>query len=265
MLVDPVGHERAGDPRVPPGLRPHLLDPLPGGVPVVVHVVVVEDHRARHRREEPPGRRVLPRLAVEVGVLLEVGDLVLRRRVAAPVDDEPAGAGRDLVGIDLVAQPHQDVRPLVRVLPAHAAGESEQRVDLAPARILVLAQRVRLVVRERDAAGAEGEPDASVPRQGADGALREHVARRRPGVVAVEPHLVRRGRPRLQALDHDQGVVVAVHLEGARRVIEDLDLAGAVGLHPHGRLVVRDVAQEGSQDELGHLQVPYPAWPGSTM
>jgi hypothetical protein len=47
VLVDPVGHERAGDPGVPPGPAAHLGYPFPRDVPVVVDVVVVEDHHAR--------------------------------------------------------------------------------------------------------------------------------------------------------------------------------------------------------------------------
>ena len=78
VLVDPVRHERARDPRVPPRLFAHLLHPLPGDVPVVIHVVVVEDHRRRHRREQPADVRVRPRLPVETRVLLEVRDLLAR-------------------------------------------------------------------------------------------------------------------------------------------------------------------------------------------
>src|SRR5689334_16313588 len=36
MLVEPVGHERACDPGLPPARSAHLLDPEPRDVPVVV-------------------------------------------------------------------------------------------------------------------------------------------------------------------------------------------------------------------------------------
>ena len=67
------------------GVPPHLLHPAPGDVPVVVDVVVVEDHRRRHRREQPADVGVRPRLSIEARVLLEVGDLLAGRlvRVAA--------------------------------------------------------------------------------------------------------------------------------------------------------------------------------------
>jgi len=45
VLVHPVGHVRPDDPLVPPGHLPDLVPPGSGGVPVVVHVMVVEDHR----------------------------------------------------------------------------------------------------------------------------------------------------------------------------------------------------------------------------
>ena len=54
VLVDPVRRQRALDALVPPRLGAHLLEPLDRRVPVVVHVVVVEDHRDADRREQPP-------------------------------------------------------------------------------------------------------------------------------------------------------------------------------------------------------------------
>ena len=69
----------ADDPLVPPVGRLHLLAPGPAGVPVVADVVVVEDHRARQRRQQPAVRRVAPGQPVEVGVLLVVLQLGPRR------------------------------------------------------------------------------------------------------------------------------------------------------------------------------------------
>ena len=51
----------------------HLLDPALRDVPVVVDVVVVEDHRRRDRGQQPADGRVAPGLPVEPRVLLEVG------------------------------------------------------------------------------------------------------------------------------------------------------------------------------------------------
>jgi hypothetical protein len=80
---------------VPPRLRSHLADPGVGDVPVVVDVVVVQDHRARHGGEQPADVLVVPRLAVEAGVLLEVENLLARRlrRVAPGADEAPRVSG----------------------------------------------------------------------------------------------------------------------------------------------------------------------------
>ena len=88
-------------------LLAHLGDPLDRRVPVVVDVVVVEDHRARDRREQPADHRLAPRGDVELHVVVVALDepvaveLVLDVRV-------------DLVGVDLVAEQQQRVRPLLR-------------------------------------------------------------------------------------------------------------------------------------------------------
>ena len=66
---------------------------------------------------------------------------------------------RDLVGVDLVAEQQQRVRPRRRPRPGdHALRDRHQRVDLAALRVLVLAQRVRRLVRRGHAAGAEQDP-----------------------------------------------------------------------------------------------------------
>ena len=81
VLVDPVGHVGADDPLVPPGLAADRVHPGLRRVPVVDHVVVVEDHRAGHGGDQPADGRVAPRVPVQPRVLLEVGDLVGRAAV----------------------------------------------------------------------------------------------------------------------------------------------------------------------------------------
>ena len=97
-----------------------------------MHVVVVEDHRARHGREQPADVGVAPRLAVEPRVLLEVGDLLAGRlaRVAAGAD-EGERLRRRLVGVDLVAEQQQAVRPLL-LAGLKPARERPERVDPEP-------------------------------------------------------------------------------------------------------------------------------------
>jgi hypothetical protein len=115
VLIEPVGHERAGDPFVPPRQGAHLLDPRLRDVPVVVDVVVVEDHRRRHSREKPADVGIRPGFAIQLGVLLEVGDLFPRWLADVPARaDEGGHFRRDFVHVDLVAQEQQAVGPLRR-------------------------------------------------------------------------------------------------------------------------------------------------------
>ena len=116
-------------------------DPVDRRVPVVEDVVVVEDHRRGHGREQPADRRLAPRLAVEPRVLLEVGDRLVRRDLGvAARADELLDVGRDLVGVDLVAEQQQRVRPLLRVALAPSAARSRISASTSrPSRVLVLA------------------------------------------------------------------------------------------------------------------------------
>ena len=60
VLVDPVRRQAADDPLLPPRGLLHLPPPQRRGVPVVAHVVVVEDHRGRDRRQQPADVGVAP-------------------------------------------------------------------------------------------------------------------------------------------------------------------------------------------------------------
>src|SRR6185437_1259494 len=103
--------------------------------PVVVDVVIVEDHRGRDDGKQPAHRRLAPRLAVELAVLGEVGDLVARagvcgvrgRRVAALLD-EPACRRSRVVSVDLVPYEQKDVGPAVRWRGAQLRGAAGERV-----------------------------------------------------------------------------------------------------------------------------------------
>jgi hypothetical protein len=105
VLVDPVRRQRALDVLVPPVVRAHLLEPRLGDVPVVVDVVVVEDHRCRHRRHQPADGGLAPALQVEPRVVLEVEDALARALVRVPfrLDEGQRGRG-DLIRVDLVAE-----------------------------------------------------------------------------------------------------------------------------------------------------------------
>jgi hypothetical protein len=163
----------------------------------------------------------------------------------------------DLVGVHLVAQQQQCVRPRIGLLVGHRERHRAERVDLAAAVVLVLAQRVRRLVRRCDAAGAEHDPHLRVPRVGAKDGRRERAVRLWPHDLAVERDLVRNRGVGRQAGDVHERVVVALDGERllARGVIAlgpDLDHARRVGLHPHCRLVLARVPQQWAQPELRH-------------
>ncbi len=63
--------------------RRHLVHPALRDPPFGVDLVVVEDHRRRHRGEQPADDRLAPRLVVGERVLAEVGELVLGHVVGA--------------------------------------------------------------------------------------------------------------------------------------------------------------------------------------
>jgi hypothetical protein len=257
MLVDPVRRERARDPVLPPRLGAHPLDPLARDVPVVVDVVVVEDHRARDGREHPPDHRVAPRLPVEARVLLEVGDLLPRLLLRVPPGaDVLQRLRRHLVRVHLVAEEKECVRPLLVRRVHHAERERMERVRAETRLVLVRRERVRRLVGRRDAARPEEDLEVVVARDGPDETGREPRRRIRPDALAVERDLVRCRGPRLETLDHDDRVVVTGDVERRRRMAENLDLAWRIRLDPHGRIGLADVTKEGSEKEARHVGAP---------
>jgi hypothetical protein len=141
-----------------------------------VHIVVVEDHRRGHRREQPADVGVGPTLPVELRVLVEVEHAPAGRlvHVAASLEQRHRRR-RDLVGVDLVAEHQQHVGPLLTWLLLHALGERAQSVDLAAALVLVLGQGVGRGVWRRDPAGAEQDLERTLLRIGLEGAPRAPI------------------------------------------------------------------------------------------
>ena len=260
VLVHPVRGVGADDPVVPPVLLGDPAPPRHRRVPVVAEVVVVEQHRRRDGRQEPPHRRLHPRLLVQPGVLLVVEDLavdllvdvatLLLVALVQPVDDL---LGR-VVGVHLVAEHEQRVGPPVGGLAAHPPGQRDQGVGTERL------QRV-VVERRRAAARPERQTERRVRVRGADDAGRERAVGERPDLLVVEEHLVLVGRGRLEALDRDERVVVAVDAPGAGAMAlvtePDLHLAGRVGLDPDGGPGLVRVAQHRS-DSKWHGRAKYP-------
>jgi hypothetical protein len=173
--------------------------------------------------------------------------------------DELPDARRDLVGVDLVAEQQQRVRPLHRVLVGHPLRDRDQRVDLAAVGVLVLAQRVRRIVRGRYAAGPEQDARlrALLAAVRADDARWEVALWLRPDRLAVQAHLVARCGIGLQAGAVQQRVVVALDRERPPAAVvgaldRDLGAARAVGLDPDRRVVGARVAQQRAEHEPCH-------------
>jgi len=250
VLVDPVRRQPAHESLVPPRGPVDLLVPRPRGVPVVADVVVVEDHAARHRGQQPPVRLVAPGEPVEVGVLLVVLDLLPGWRLdVAPARDELSHRVRCLVGIDLVAEEGDEVGPL---LLATGQGEREgaQRVDAVGAVALP-------VVRHGRAARAEEQARGPTTVDGADARRGKPAVGLGPDLVAVDGDGVVPAAARLEAVDDHEGVVAPLDGEGRggplAAVGPDGDDRGARGLDPHRRVRLSDVAQHGAEDEGGGL------------
>ena len=73
----------------------------------------------------------------------------------------------------------------------------------------------------------------------------------RPDLLAVEEDFVLVSLSCLQLCDPYQGVVMALDLEGACSVAENLDLAGGVGLDPDCCVALAGITEEGTEDETG--------------
>jgi hypothetical protein len=246
VLVDPVRRQRRPHPVAPPRLLAHLGAPHGRGVPVVAHVVVVEDHCDGHRGQQPPHLGVGPGVAVHADVLVEAHDLVVGPfgvPVAAPGDAAP-GAGRELIGVDLVAEQQQRVGPLLGRAARQLGGRDVEGVEAQ-------ARREARLVRLRVAARAEQDavaPVGGLP-AGADHAGRVRVGGKRPGLLAVDLDGVGRARPRREPGDRHERVVLARYLERSDLRVEHADPRRIGRLHPHlgGRLP--DMTQDRPEHE----------------
>ncbi len=252
VLVDPVRGEPAADPLRPPRLLAHLRAPRRRGVPVVDDLVIVEDHHARHGGEQPADLRITPGLQVELGVLVEAHHLVGRSalRPPPPSTQQPAHGRRGDVGVDLVAEQHQQVGQRVRL-----------RVGHQPPGVRV--QRVRWQLAGGGVLGglparAEDQIDRLVPivgGPGADHARREPAARHRPDHLVVDQHLVGGLAVRSEPLHHHERVVVVVRREGGRGAGgaaggADGDHGGRRRLHPDRRPGVHHSPQQWADEEV---------------
>ncbi len=265
MLVDVVGHQPADDARLVPVGVAVLLEPRLGGVPLVVDLVVVEDHRRRHRREHPADDRVGPDVAVADRVLLEVLEHVDRPvGVDLTALDLLAHVLRRLVGVELVAEHDHRVRPELLGLAQHPQREGVERVDPPPLLVPPALGGVRPVMRSRAAARAEEQLEVLVLGDRPDPRVRELVALGRPHAGFLHADLVLVRHARLEALDRDQCEVVVLDRERLRLRVEHLNLAGLVHLHPDRGFGLTDESEHGADENFRHGVGTYPEQTEST-
>ena len=254
MLIDPVGHQAPDHAALVPVGLALLVEPGLRCVPFVADLVVVEDHRGGQRREHPAHDRIGPDVAVADRVLLEVLERFGRCvRVNLSRADGLTHVLRRLVGVELVAEHHHGVGPERLRLPQHPQPEGVQRIDPAALRMPPALEGVRGPVRRRGPARAEQQAQVAVGGNRPDARMRELVALRRPGALAVQVDLVGMGPPGLETGDRDEGEMVTLDREGGRLRAQDLDLARLVRLDPDGRLALADEAQHRAHDHFSHV------------
>ena len=155
---------------------------------------------------------------------------------------------RRLVGVHLVTDQQQQVRPSDGRRRGHPGGQGDQRIGTELVEVGVVERRRTPTAPERQAEGRVGIDRA-------DDARRERGVGGRPDGRAVELDRVGDHRARPEVLEADQRVVVAV--DAPRRcgvtatVGDDLDDARAIGLDPDRRPGLVDVAQQRPDEEVG--------------
>ena len=251
MLIDPVRGEPALD-ALPVALLAALSRmPLRRQLPLAVDLVVVEDHRRGEIREQPAHERIAPCLPVGDGIFRVVAELRWAALATAP-GDHVAQVRRELIGVELVAEHEEMVRPLRDVLMRHLPRQRAQGVDAVSLLDRPALLQPRRFVGKAGAAGAEHELRGSLRVDGADDARAGRILGR-PDRLAVEPHVIGMCAPRIQAGHHDQGVVMPVDAEGVRPLIEHLG-ARRVRLHPDRRVVEPGVPEYRSQQQARHTR-----------
>ena len=180
VLVDPVGHQAADHAALVPVGLAHLVEPGLRGLPLVVDLVVVEDHRGRQRREHPADDRVGPDVAIADRVLLEVLEhLDGAVRVDLAVGDDlldGLGAGRRRAGRP-ASSSRRARSPWAGAASAARTCASRRSPSLPVPPAL---EGVRRLMRRRGPAGAEEQSQVAVARDRPDPRMRELVALRRP-------------------------------------------------------------------------------------
>src|SRR3954463_10211765 len=144
------------------------------------------------------------------------------------------------------------MRPASLGVTEHLEREHVDRVRLLALLVLILIERVWRLVRQGDATGPERDVERPVLVEGPDPAGREVAIRVGPLHLAIELHAVLVGLTGLEPVDGDDRVVVALNLERPGGMVQDRHLARPVRLDPDRRVLVREVPQHRSEDQLRH-------------
>ena len=208
----------------------------------------------RHRREQPPDVGVGPRLAIQLRVLLEIGDLLTRRiSDVSTRTDERGCFRRDVVDVHLVTHQQESIRPLDRS-HLQLARIRPQRIDAEAVRMVRRSERVRRPFGRTDPAGSEDQPSLAFSLSGANRRTGPAVDRR-PDLSTMQAHLVGIDRSGFEILDQHERVVMPKHLKGVCVVSKHFHDCGRIGLDPDSGRRRSDVAKERAEDEPD-----VPAW-----
>ena len=232
------------------------VDPGPRRVPVVVDVVVVEDHR-----RSAPSRAASGCAAPTTtrGTAACTPRSSRSSRPAAPRDRGARGCTRARRARPRRRRPgRRAARARAATSPgrraAHVVGEHAQRVDLA-------ARRGSSSLRSEcgGSCGAQTRQEPQAIRNGPSSPCVRMTlggygaSGLGPDALAVEPHLVGRRRRRARARCSGRARSGGRRRRTCARVQPSTSTShGAVGLDPDRRLVLARVAQERAEDQLRH-------------
>ena len=191
------------------------------------------DHESRYRRV----------------YFLEVRDLLAGSLayVAARTDELCSGR-RNEVRVHLVAEQQERIGPrgLTVLEPFRIRPEC---VDLESLLVFGPRQRIGRTLGGPHSTRAEDESCLSLSFARPDHGAGPSVVRR-PDELSVQAHVVRRHGSRLELVDEDERVVVALDIERSLAVPEDRHLCRTTGLDPHRRRRRARVPEQRSDEEL---------------
>ena len=186
----------------------------------------------------------------ELGVLLEIGDLLPRRLGDVSTStDERRRLRRDLVHVHLVTHQQEPIRPPGR-LRLQMPRIDPQRIDTKAEPVVGWRERVGRLLGRTDPTGSEHQPGLAFTLARPNRTTRPAVVRR-PNGSTLQAHLVGRNRPWLETLDQHDRIVMPKHLKRVRPVPKHFHHGGRVGLDPDGGGRRPHIAKQRAKGQLG--------------